>query len=119
MADYVEAPKVTLDNTDPKLHDGDVRAFIDAENDKAAAMFSQIARHRRRAEQMQRYSDALLVVYRAGFFATKAMLNARSVRVQELLDLNDETHQSLAKARDDFAASRSELQRQRSARVER
>lgn len=62
---------------------------------------------------MQRYSDALVVVYRAGFLATRAILAARSVQVQKLLDLNDEAHRSLSKARDDLAASRSELQRQR------
>jgi hypothetical protein len=57
-------------------------------------------------------------VYRAGFIATKALLAARSVQVQKLLDLNDEAHQPLAKAHGDLAASRSELQRQKAARVE-
>jgi hypothetical protein len=117
MADYVEAPRVTLHNDDPTLRDESVRASIDAENHKAAALFSQIGETDDEREQMQRYSDALVVVYRAGYLATKAMLEARSVQVQKLLALNDEAHQSLDKARDDLAASRAELQRQRAARV--
>lgn len=66
---------------------------------------------------MQRYADALVVVYRGAYLATSALLGARSVQVRKLLDLNDEAHQALAKARDDLAASRAELQRQRAARV--
>jgi hypothetical protein len=96
MADYVEAPQVTLDNDDPTLRDDSARAFLDAENDKAAALFAQIGETDDEREQMLRYSDALIVVYRAGFLATRAMLAARSVQVQRLLDLNDEAHLSLA-----------------------
>jgi hypothetical protein len=118
MTDYVEAPHITLDNDGSTLRDESVRAFIEAENDKAAALFSQIGETDDEREQMQHYADALVVVYRAGYLAAKAMLEARSVQVQKLLDLNDEAHRSLVKARDDLAASRAELQRQRAARVE-
>jgi hypothetical protein len=118
MTDYVEAPHITLDNDGSTLRDESVRAFIEAENDKAAALFSQIGETDDEREQMQHYADALVVVYRAGYLAAKAMLEARSVQVQKLLALNDEAHQSLVKARDDLAASRAELQRQRAARVE-
>lgn len=43
MTDNVEAPHITLDNDDPSLIDKSVRTFIDAENAKARAIFSQIA----------------------------------------------------------------------------
>jgi hypothetical protein len=98
MSDQIAAPKVTLDNDDPSLRDQEVRAFLDAETDKAAALFAQIGETSDEREQMQRYSDALVVVYPAGFLATRALLVARSMQVQKLLDLNDEAHQSLAKS---------------------
>lgn len=34
---------MTLDNDDPTLRDADVLAFIEAENEKAAALFAGIA----------------------------------------------------------------------------
>lgn len=71
MTDYVEAPNVTLDNDDPTLRDESVRAFLDAENEKAAALFARIGETDDEREQMQHYSDALVVVYRAGFVATR------------------------------------------------
>jgi hypothetical protein len=33
MSDHIEAPQVILDNDDPPLHEDNVRAFLDAEND--------------------------------------------------------------------------------------
>ncbi|CAN5689970.1 hypothetical protein BH20ACT21_BH20ACT21_20560 [soil metagenome] len=110
--DYAEAPSVSISNSDPTLRDDSVRAFIDAENSKAATMFSRIADTDDEREQMQRYSDSLLIVYRAGYLATSAMLEARSVQLQKLLEHNDQAQRSLAKARNDLSASRSQLQRQ-------
>jgi hypothetical protein len=57
MTDYVEAPKVTLDNDDPTLRDDSVRAFLDAENAKPAALFAGIAEADDEREQTQRYSE--------------------------------------------------------------
>jgi hypothetical protein len=117
MSTYAEAPHVTLDNDDSTLGDDSVRAFLDAENDKAAAVFAQIGETDDEREQMQQYSDALVVVYRAGYLATKAMLEARSVQVTAVRELNDKAQRSLSKAHKELAASRSELQRQRAATI--
>ncbi len=118
MDDYVEAPCVTLDNDDPTLHDEEVRSFIDAENTKAATLFAQMAETSDEREQLQRYADALVIVYRAGYLATSALLGARTEQVRRLLAVNDDARRSLAKTRDDLVASRSQLQSQRAARVE-
>lgn len=117
MTDHVKAPRLTLDNGDPSLRDESVRAFIDAENAKAATLFAQIADSDDEREQLHRYSDTLLVVYRAAYIATKAMLEARSVQVTALRELNDKAQRSLSTAHRDLAASRTELQQQRSARA--
>ena len=117
VSNYAEAPHVTLDNDDPSLRDDSVRAFLHAENAKSTTLFAQIAETDDEREQMQRYSDSMLVVYRAGYLAAKAMLEARSLQVAALRELNDKAQRSLANARNDLAASRSELQRQRAATI--
>jgi hypothetical protein len=53
--------------TTRRCGDDSVRAFLDAENEKAAALFAGIAETDDEREQTQRYSDALVVVYRTGF----------------------------------------------------
>lgn len=115
--DYVKPPSITFDNNDPSLIDKGVRSFIDAENLKARSIFSQIAGASDERDQMQLYSDTMLVVYRAGYLAVKALLDARWRQVAALSELNDKAQRSLANARNDLAASRSELQRQRSAAI--
>ena len=116
--DYVEPPSITLeDNDDPSLIDTSVRAFIDAENTKARSIFSQIAASSDEREQMQLYSDTMLVVYRAAFLATRALLEARSVQLGAMRELNEKAQRSLSKAEYDLAESRSQLQRQRSATI--
>ncbi len=116
--DYVEPPSITLeDNDDPNLIDTSVRAFIDAENTKARSIFSQIAASSDEREQTQLYSDTMLVVYRAAFLATRALLEARSVQLGAMRELNEKAQRSLSKAESDLAESRSQPQRQRSATI--
>ena len=115
--DYIKPPSITLDNNDPSVIDKSVRSFIDAENVKAATLFAQIADAKDEREQLQRYTDSMLVVYRAGYLAAEAMLEARSVQVAALRDYNEKAHRSLSKAHKDLASSRSQLQRQRAATV--
>lgn len=59
MTDYVEAPKVTLNNDDPSLIDKSVRTLIETENDKAISIFSQITAASEEREQTQLYSDTI------------------------------------------------------------
>ena len=66
---------------------------------------------------MQLYSDTMLVVYRAAFLATRALLEARSVQLAALRALNEKAQRSLSKAERDLADSRSQLQRQRAATI--
>ncbi len=98
MTDYVEPPSITLDNDDPSLIDKSVRSFIDAENTKARSIFSKIARSSDEREQMQLYSDTMLVVYRAAYLATRALLDARSVQLGAMRELNEKAQRSLSKA---------------------
>lgn len=66
----------------PEADRQNVRAFLDAENPKAATLFAAIDRLERRARADAALDRRKLVMDRAAQFATKALLEARYAQVR-------------------------------------
>jgi hypothetical protein len=113
-------PSATFPASDPSINDRELRAYLDQQNDDAAALWSRIATTDDEREQMQLYSDALVIVYRAAFTVTNALLKAREQQLSHALDVGQQVNDALTQARtalstarDAAARARADLETQR------
>jgi hypothetical protein len=115
-----QPPSATFPTSDPTINDSELRAYLDQQNADAAALWGKIAATDDERERVQLYSDAFVIVYRAAFTVTNALLMAREQQLRHALDSGQQVSDALtqartalSKARDEAARARADLETQR------